>query len=851
MLVPLSWLRELVDIDIPVELLAERLTLAGLEVGAIRYLGLPQGEVAGVRRPPADHLVWARDKILLGAIREVRAHPNADRLVLAMVDYGGEAPEQCVTAASNLFACRERGPLDPPLWAPFAMEGAELWDGNSDRPRRIRLQERSLRGIPNRSMVCSEKELGLSDEHEGILLLEHDENYVPGTPLQDVLGDIVLDIELTPNLARCFSILGVAREVAALLDKPLRTPPCEMLAQGPPVAGQAAIHIVEPALNPRFTLALLRDTQVGPSPQWLQRRLRLVGQRPINNIVDVTNYITFELGQPLHAFDYDKLVARAGGEVPVITTRRARPGETLTTLDGVARELAAHDIVLEDVAGILSLGGLIGGAETEIDADTRNVLLEAANWNFTHLRRTMQSQKVITDAGLRFSRGVHPAQAPAGVQRGIELMRRSGGGSIAAGLIDEYPLPPAPVQVTLPMAEVRRIMGVDFAIEDAAAILRRLEFAVCVGAEALQATAPDHRLDISPEPVTGQADLIEELARIHGYDRIPDSLIADEMPPLHTNPALEHEELLRDLLVTLGLRENISHRFTAPEREALLTPGAGSEQYTPPYVTLRNPIAPERRVLRRTLLTPLLDNAARNARWRERQQVFEIGAVYLPRADDPLPREPRRLGLLLTGKRALPGWQTQADEGRLDYYDLKGVLDSLLASLKVAEVRYERGQHGSYHPGRSAALRCGDALLGHAGELHPLVAEAFGLGDAPVLVAELDLELLLARSRWRSYPVQPLPLTPPVYQDIALVVREALSAAEVEAVLARAGGTLLQQLRLFDVYRGDPVPPGHKSLAFNLVYQSDGRTLTDREVARVQRRIVRAAERELDASLRA
>ena len=851
MLVPLSWLRELVDVDVPVELLAERLTLAGLEVAAINYLGLPQGAVEGVRWPSSDHLIWDRERVLLGAIREVRAHPNADRLVLAMVDYGGADLEQCVTGATNLFGYKDAGPLDPPLWAPFAMEGAELLDGHSAEPKRMRLRERALRGIPNRSMVCSEKELGLSDEHEGILLLDHEDSHIPGTPLQDVLGDVVLDIELTPNLARCFSILGVAREVAALLDKPLRKPSAALPADGPPIHGQAAIVIEDPELNSRFTLALLRDTQVGPSPQWLQQRLRLVGQRPINNIVDVTNYITFELGQPLHAFDYDKLLARAAGATPTITTRAARPGEILTTLEGAERQLEAHDIILLDAAGILSLGGVIGGAETEIDDDTRNVLLEAANWNPVNIRRTMQSQKVITDAGARFSRGVHPAQAAYGVTRGIELMRQGGGGAVAAGIIDEYPLPPGPVQVILTLAEIRRIMGVSFSAAEAAAILRRLEFEVAVEDERLQVTVPDHRLDVSREPVTGQADLIEELARIHGYDRIPDSMIADEMPSLHANLALEHEEFLRDLLVTLGLRETITHRFTAPEREALLTPGGGPGYHTEPYVELLNPVAPERRALRHTLLTRLLDTAVENARWRATQQVFEIGQVYLPARGEELPQEPRRLAILMTGRRDLPDWQGADSDDLLDFFDLKGLLEKTLARLNVADVNWRRGTHASFHPGRSTALCSGDETLGHAGELHPLVAGAFGLRDTPVYVAELDLELLLARSKWRGFPVQALPLTPPVYQDMALVLRDSVPAAEVEAVLRRAGGDLLRELRLFDVYTGDPVPPGHKSLAFNLVYQTDDRTLTDREVARLHRKIARAAESQLGATLRA
>ena len=293
MLVPVSWLKDYVEIDIPVEILAERLTLAGLEVGEIRYIGVPQVKGADqgsdadwgdVRWPESDHLVWDREKILLGAIREVKAHPNADRLVLAMVDYGGDDLEQCVTGAPNLFDYKDTGPLDIPLWTPFAKEGAEVWDGHSDTPKRMILKEKALRGIPNRSMVCSEKELGISEEHEGILLLDHNDSYVPGTPFQDILGDIILDIELTPNLARCFSMVGVAREVAALLGNEMHYPSYDFVAEGPPIDGQAFINIENADLNPRFTLTLLRDTEVQESPGWLQHRLKLVGQRPINNI---------------------------------------------------------------------------------------------------------------------------------------------------------------------------------------------------------------------------------------------------------------------------------------------------------------------------------------------------------------------------------------------------------------------------------------------------------------------------------------------------------------------------------------------------------------------------------------
>ena len=850
MLVPLSWLKEFVEIDIPAEALAERLTLAGLEVGSLRYIGVPQHRIPGVRRPASDHLVWARDKILLGAVRAVQPHPNADRLVLALVDYGGPEPEQCVTGATNLFPYRDQGPLAEPLWVAFAAEGTEVWDGYADPPKRMILKEKLLRGIPNRSMVCSEKELGISDEHEGVILMADSGGFAPGAPLADVLGDVIFDIELTPNLARCFSILGVAREVAALLDKPLREPSYDFAAAGAPIAGQVSIDIREPALNPRFTLALLRDTEIGPAPEWMQRRLKLVGQRPINNIVDVTNYVSFEIGQPLHAFDYDKLLARAGGQPPTIITRLPVPGETLDTLDQASRQLEPHNILVCDTAGALSLGGVIGGAETEITPATRSVLLEAANWDFINIRRTMQSQKVTTDAGLRFSRGVHPSRAPLGVARGIELMRQTGGGTVAQGIVDDYPLPPPPVVVELDTGAIGRLLGVEFDAAAAAGLLRRLGFTVEGAGAALRVTVPDHRLDISAEPITGQADLIEEIARLYGYDRLPTTMIADEMPEQRANAALENEEYVRDVLVALGLRENISYRLVSPEREALLFPPGAGGLSQERYVRLANPIAADKTALRQTLLLNLLENARANSRHAARQQTFEVGSVYFRRADSPLPAEPRRLALLITGPRRAADWAAGADAENVDFFDLKGVVEGLLRDLHIGGAEYVHTAQATFHPGRSALLRVQGVDIGAFGEVHPAVARAFELDAAPLLAAEFDLDALLSFISG-MYPVQPLPTTPPVYQDIALVVKADTPAAEVEAAIVRAGGDLLRGVKLFDVYQGGSVPPGHKSLAYNLVYQADDRTLTDKEVAKVHTKIVRAVEAQLGAKLRA
>ncbi|MCY4466100.1 MAG: phenylalanine--tRNA ligase subunit beta [Chloroflexi bacterium] len=848
MLVPISWLRDFVDMDIPVELLAERLTLAGLEVAQIRYIGVPQQHLPDLRQPTSDHLVWERDKLLLGRICEVRAHPNADRLVLAMVDYGADELEQCVTGAPNLFPYKDQGFINPPIWSAFAQEGATVWDGHSDKPRTMILKGRELRGIYNKSMVCSEKELGISDEHEGVIVLEHDDSFAAGRPFADVLGDVVLDIEFTPNLARCLSMIGVAREVAALLDKPMRYPSYDFIAKGAPISEQVALDIREPELNPRFTLTLLRDCQVKPSPFWLQHRLKLIGQRPRNNIVDITNYITFELGQPLHAFDYDELQKRAGG-LPTIITRLPQPGEKLETLDDVLRELGDDSILVADTAGALALGGVMGGGETEISDKTRNVLLEAAAWNNISIRKTIREQRIHTEASTRFSRGVHPSQAILGGSRGIELMRQLGGGTVAQGLLDAYPKPPPAVTVELPIARVNKLLGMEVSLDQAADVLRRLEFAVHIDGEVIQATAPDHRLDISADSVVGQADLLEEIARVIGYDRIPETIMADEMPPQRENAPLLIEERIRDILVGQGLYEVINYRFTSKQTEAQLLPaGAASSLPDANYVTIANPASSERDVLRHTLLGNMLENAVNNARYNKAQQVFELGNVYLQKGD-LLPEEPLQLGILLTGARDADWWQG-GESPDMDFYDMKGVLESLLHALHIPDFAFQRGTHSSLHPGRSADLLIAGEVAGSFGELHPQVAQRVKLTAAKVIIGEIAVAPMIKQAR-RLHDIVPLPTQPAVLEDIALVVRADLPASEVEAVIRQAGGPLLKDVALFDIYTGDPIPPGKKSLAYALTYQDETRTLTDKNAARIRKKIIGAARHRLNAELRA
>jgi phenylalanyl-tRNA synthetase beta chain len=415
-------------------------------------------------------------------------------------------------------------------------------------------------------------------------------------------------------------------------------------------------------------------------------------------------------------------------------------------------------------------------------------------------------------------------------------------------VIDAYPLPAETIEIELPIAEVERILGMDFAVETAADLLSRLQFDVTIEGDTLHITAPDHRLDIGAE-VIGQADLIEEIARINGYDQIPTTIMADEMPPQWANIALEREELTRDVLVALGLRENISYRFTTPEYEQrLIPPGAESNLPDAGYVEMANPISADKTVLRHTLLISLLENARDNARYIQRQQVFEIGNIYL-QGDNLLPEEPRHLGILMTGLNEIGDWSRNNINQNMDFYDLKGTVEGLLDGMHIKGASYSRNSHSSFHPGRSALLNVQGVEIGPFGELHPAVAARFELADAPVLVAEFDLDALLEFTT-DTHTVAPLPVTPPVYQDIALVVPETTPAAEIETVIAVAGGDLLREARLFDIYRGDSIPQGHKSLAYNLVFQTDEKTLKEKDATKARQKIAQALQKQLGAMIR-
>jgi phenylalanyl-tRNA synthetase beta chain len=844
MRVPLSWLKDYVDIPIPIPQLAERLTLAGLEVETVTYIGLPGAE-----------LPWEPDKIVVGELRAVHPHPNADRLVLAEVEYGGPAPEVVVTGAPGLLA--RRGQTDLHIKVAFALEGAHLYDGHAPGFQVMKLKATKIRGVPSRAMVCSEKELGLSDQHEDIIYLPDDAPV--GVPLVDYLGDAVLEFDIKGPFAHLYSVFGVAREVAALLDAPLRNDPRRAAASHPvtitPTPDYIVLEIADPDLCPRYSAAFIGGVRVGPSPFWMQMRLRLAGMRPINNIVDITNYVMLELGQPLHAFDYHRLRPRPGETRPAIIVRRARPNEQMTTLDGVLRTFDGEMLLITDGGGPVAVAGVMGGLESEITDATTDILLESANFHFLSIRRTARLLGLTSEASQRFGRQVDPELTVPAALRAALLMAELAGGTVAPSVGDLYPGRQMPRTVELNPADVTRILGVEVPPDDIVRILTALEFTVRpADSGCYTVTIPSHRPD-----VTRPVDLVEEIGRIWGYDRFPPTLLQDELPPQRPNVRLECAERVRDLLVGCGLDEVITYSLVDIADEGRLRP-----QGPPPdpsrYLRLKNPLSADRAYLRQTLLPSLLRTLRDNLRFQERVAIFEIGAVYLPVDGELLPDEPLRLGIVMTGPREPRSWLPDRQTTPLGFYDLKGVVEALLAGLGLSGT-FERPVRGeprsaaewriidAFHPGRCAQVSVNGTFLGIMGELHPLVREAFDLPQQPVAALEFDMEALLGL--WGApRRMTPISLHPPVYEDLSVVVDEETPAVRVRDLIAQTGAPLLRSVVLFDVYRGEQIGPGKKSLAYRLTYQADDRTLTDQDVARVREKIVRRLEREIGAAIR-
>jgi phenylalanyl-tRNA synthetase beta chain len=788
------WLSEFVDLpELTAAELAGVMTGIGLEVESVDEVD-----------------VAFNDRVIVARVLEVDRHPNADKLRVARLDTGS-GPHEVVCGAWNF----EAGAV-----VPLALPGTVLAGG-------LEVGEREIRGVSSPGMICSEAELGIGEEAGGILVLADD--HAPlGTPFGGTLPypDVIYDLAITPNRPDAMSVFGVARDLAAFFDLPLRTPEVELRVAGPDTG--ATVTVRDPDLCPRFTAREIRDVRLAPSPLWMRLRLRDAGVRPISNVVDITNYVMLELGQPLHAFDLDRIPDET------LVIRRAEPGERLTTLDSVDRALDPDDLLVAGPTEGLALAGVMGGEDSEVADDTSRILLEVAHFSASGVLLTGKRHGLRTEAVARFERGVDPALPPRASDRAAALMAELAGGTVCGGFVDVYPEPIEPWTVTLPGGEVSRLLGTDIPADEIAAILRRLGFAV-EGDDPFVVDVPTFRPD-----VTRPADLVEEVARLFGYDNIPVRV------PHGPGGGLPPEELgrraVRNAMVGAGYHEMLSYSFLGSrDIEAMRFP---SDDRRSSPVAVRNPLNEEEGVLRTSLLPGLL-KALRHNQSRNNEDVglFEIGKVFLA-SEGPIPDQPDRLAFAAVG--ALPGPVWEGRRRERDAHDAVGVWETLAAALGIS-YRILQSVEPAFHTGRAGRIAVGDEVIGVVGEIHPAVAAGFEV-IGRVAAGELDLGRLVEPAGRRTFRAPSS--FPPVVFDLAFDVDDEVAAADLIGVVQNAGGPALERVVLFDVFVGPPLAEGRKSLAVRLTVRDPERTLSDDDVAPVREAIAAAVWEGLGGRLR-
>jgi phenylalanyl-tRNA synthetase beta chain len=798
MRVSLSWLREYVDLVIPTEDLSQKLTQAGLEVKGVEVVG------------------GSWDSVRVGRVVEVQPHPNADRLRLVTVD-AGDRRQTVVCGAPNVAAGQ---------MIAFASVGATLIDGHGGQMST--LKPAKIRGVVSEGMVCSEKELGMSDNHEGILVLPGDAPL--GKPLRDYLGDTVLDIEVTPNRPDWMSVLGIAHEVAALTGQNVRMPSLSFREGDTSVSALARVDIMAPDLCGRYCASVIRGIKIGPSPRWMQRRLEACGMRPINNVVDVTNYVMLEFGQPLHAFDYERIL---GGHIVV---RRAAQGERIYSLDGVSRELGSDMLVIADEGRAVAVAGVMGGLNSEVSESTTTVLLECANFNHASIRTTAGALAMRSEASTRFEKGLPPELTVPALLRATQLIIETGGGEAAHGFVDVYPDSKQRRAIVLLCGEVERLLGMTVSSESIRHVLEPLGFSCeSMGENGLAVNVPYWRSDI------GQSvDLVEEVARIIGYDKMPTTMISGSIPEYQPAPVRVLREKLRTVLIASGLQEVVNYSLT--NVESLKKTSRDGSLPGPSPLMISNPMSKDLECLRTSLRPRLLSNVAANQRFEDSIGLFEIGRVFFPRTNS-LPDEIEMLGLMLAGRREQVSWRTQ--ERRVDFFDAKGVVEGIMGCAGV-QVRFAPGDDPLMMQGRCATIVAGHEELGVVGEVHLRVTDNFR-ATGPLYFAEMRLDKLLA-SASGEFKYEPLPRFPSTLRDLALVVDARVRYQDLLDVVK--GFPLVDEVTLFDVFEGGQVPSGKKSLAFRVTYRSADHTLTDQEVNGVQQQMLESLSQKFGAALR-
>jgi len=797
--VPYSWLKTYIDFELEPEELAHTLTMLGLEVENIEFLG------TGLK------------KIVTGLITEVSDHPEADNLKVCQVDLGDKT-EQIVCGAPNV---REG------LRVPVAPAGSILPEGQE-------VQEVKLRGVTSRGMICSRDELGLQEERaDGIM--ELGSGAEPGGSFIDYAGlnEYVFKIDITPNYARCLGLLGIARELQAVLEEgQVKYPEIELTAQERSSYDPLKVKIEDPELCPRYTARLLKNVEIGPSPDWMQKRLRSAGVRPINNIVDITNYVLLEYNQPLHAFDYDKI---SSGEIIV---RRAEEREKLITLDDETRELTTDDLVIADPEGSIALAGVMGGADSEVTADTTNILLESAAFDQVSIRRTSRRLGLSSEAAYRFERGVDIEAVDEASRRASQLMQEYAGAEIHGELVDEYPLPYEQDGIDLDAGRVNQLLGLDLSESRISGILKKLDFEIEeVVSDVLKVKVPSYRNDVQQE-----ADLVEEVARMYGYNNIPVTASPSRQQGKKTEAQKIREQVL-DLMLGMGLDEIINISLMGKEIYDKLDIPADSEYRD--WVQISNPLNESFSIMRTTLIPNMVQTLSDNTRHQQKElRFFERGRVFRDRGPEKRPREERRLcGGSMDYGRDL--WGNDA----ADFYYLKGVLETLFSRLKLKTPEFKESSRPFLHPGRVADIYYKGTKIGFIGELKAELIDEFDLRERAA-VFEISAEIFIEEVQPHSFEFDTLPKFPPVSRDLALVVPRELSASVILDDIDNIGGELLRQVNLFDVYTGEQIAREDKSLAFELLFQAEDRTLTDREVNEIFNKIVDYLKKEYDVEVR-
>lgn len=790
MLVSLKWLRDYVECSMAPEDLAKMLTMAGLEVESVTAMA---PEFSGV---------------VVAKITTLMPHPNADKLVLCDVTTGDETL-RVVCGAPNT----REGAL-----VALARVGAVIPGGYT-------IKDSKIRGEASQGMLCSEQELGISDDHSGIMIL--DEGLALGEDLRTALDlyDTVLDISVTPNRSDCLSILGVAREVAALTGSPLRYPDGVCRESGDPVKETASVDIQSPQLCPRYMARLIRNITVGPSPAWLKRRIEAVGLRAINNIVDVTNFVMMEMGQPLHAFDYAFL------EEGRIVVRGAAESEAFVSLDEKTRILRGDTLMICDGVKPVAIAGIMGGLNSEVQDDTGAILLESAYFDPLSIRKTSRALGMSTDAAFRFERGVDPEGVARALDRAAQLMADLSGGTVAPGVIDEYPrkIDPPPA-IRLRAEIVEEILGVAIDPSRMAAILRSLEMEVRgEGKGPLLVTPPTFRGDL-----TREIDLIEEIARINGYESIPSTI-----PPLEPLPRKERERealdrLIDNTFIGMGYSEVIHFSFTSPDSSRVLGYPEDHESWR--FVTIANPLTEDTSVMRTSLVFGLLECVRKNVNvGNGNLRLFETGTVFFSTGEGALPLEKKRIAGLLMGDRHGEQWHFK--DTPCDFYDLKGSLETLFLALGIRLVRFVPDSDIPWlNPGKAATMYVGDNRLGALGEAHPDVLKRMDL-EQNVFIFELDRDALTAAAALDRH-FQEMPRFPAVTRDVSFLVGRDVTAEHLCDFSRNNDEELLESVHIFDVYSGPGIESGMKSLALRFTYRSQTRTLADQEASEVHRRIV-------------